>query len=273
MPPGKRPNPFVAGTFSWLFQGTSSYHALDLSLVKRAAAGLGFKANYTFSKAIDLNSALTSSSGQNEPQSILDPYDLALSRGVSAFSLKHQFDASFSYELPFGRDHSRGADAGGFLETLIGGWQWNGIIAAQGGFPFTPQVGANISGTGDTYNPDVPNWNPKFKGPLILGSPDRWYDPNAFARPAPGTFGNVSRGSLIGPGLFTLDTSLFKDFRLSEKRTLQFRAEAFNALNRANFAIPSPVVFSGANIAASAGVVTSTATSSRQLQMAFKLLF
>jgi len=273
MPPGTRPNPFVAGTFSWLYQGTSSYHALDLSLVKRAAAGLGFKANYTFSKAIDLNSALTSSSGQNEPQSILDPYDLALSRGVSAFSLKHQFDASFSYELPFGRDHARGADASGFLGTLIGGWQWNGIIEAQGGFPFTPQVGANISGTGDTYNPDVPNWNPKFKGPLILGSPDRWYDPNAFARPAPGTFGNVSRGSLIGPGLFTLDTSLFKDFRLSEKRTLQFRAEAFNALNRANFAIPSPVVFSGANIAASAGVVTSTATSSRQLQMALKLLF
>jgi hypothetical protein len=273
MPPGTRPNPFVAGTFSWLYQGTSSYHALDLSLVKRAARGLGFKVNYTFSKAIDLNSALTSSSGQNEPQSILDPYDLALSRGVSAFSLKHQFNASFTYALPFGRDRSQASNASGFLKALVGGWRWNGILTAQSGFPFTPQVGANVSGTGDTYNPDVPNWNPQFKGPVILGSPDRWYDPNAFARPSPGTFGDVSRGSLTGPSLFTLDTSLLKDFRLSEKRTLQFRAEAFNVLNRANFGVPSPVVFSGNNVAASAGVVTSTSTTSRQLQMALKLLF
>jgi hypothetical protein len=274
MPPGPRPNPFVSGTFSWLFQGAASYQALNFSLVKRSLHGLGFKANYTFSKVLDLNSALTSSSGQNEPQTILDPFNLALNRGVGAFSLKHQFNASFTYELPMRRNRVSSAEAhGGLVDALIGGWHFNGILAAQSGFPFTPQVGANISGTGDTYNPDVPNWNPNFKGPVISGSPDRWYDPGAFTEPTPGTFGNVARGSLTGPGLCTVDTSLFKDFRLGPGRTLQFRAEAFNALNRPNFGIPSAVVFSGSNIATSAGVITSTATTSRQLQMALKLVF
>jgi hypothetical protein len=134
-------------------------------------------------------------------------------------------------------------------------------------------VGANVSGTGDNYNPDVPIWNPNFGGAVIPGTPDQWYNPKAFTRPAPGTFGNVSRGSLTGPGLFTLDTSLFKSFQLGDRRTLQFRAEAFNVLNHANFGIPNPVVFSGNDFAGSAGVITSTTTSSRQLQMALKLVF
>jgi hypothetical protein len=273
MPPGTRPNPFVANTFSWLFQGTSNYHALALSVVKRATHGLNFRVNYTFSKAMDLNSAISNSSGQNEPQSILNPFNFALNRGVAAFSLKHQFNTNFTYELPIGRGHSLGRDAGGLVGKLIGGWQWNGIITAQSGFPFTPQVGANVSGTGDTFNPDVPNWNPGFAGPVILGTPDLWFDPHAFTRPAPGTFGNVARGSLIGPSLFTFDTSLFKEFSMNEKVTLQFRVETFNLLNRANFGIPSQVVFSGTNIANSAGVITSTATTSRQMQLALKVIF
>jgi len=273
MPAGPRPNPYVAGTFSWLYQGTSSYHALHFSLVKRAARGLGVKVNYTYSKAIDLNSAPTSSSGQNQPQSILNPYDFKLSRGISAFSLRHQFNANFTYPMPFGRDGVNKAHSSGLLEALIGEWQWNGIIAIQSGFPFTPLVGSNISGTGDNYNPDVPNWNPDYRDQVILGTPDRWYDPRAFKRPTPGTFGNVARGSLTGPGLFALDTSLFKSFKVGEKRTLQFRAEAFNVFNHANFGIPSPVVFSGTDVATSAGVITTTTTSSRQLQMALKLVF
>ncbi|MBZ5552759.1 MAG: carboxypeptidase regulatory-like domain-containing protein [Acidobacteriia bacterium] len=273
MPPGMRPNPFVANTFSWLFQGTSNYHALNVSVVKRASSGLSFKVNYTFSKIMDLNSAITNSSGQNEPQSILNPFNFALNRGVSAYSLKHQFNTHFTYELPIGRGRSLGGNASRFVEELIGGWQWNGIITAQSGFPFTPQVGANVSGTGDTFNPDVPNWNPAFSGPVIPGTPDHWFDPRAFTRPLPGTFGNVARGSLIGPGLFTIDTSLFKEFSMGEKLTLQFRAETFNLLNHANFGIPSQVVFSGTNIANSAGVVTSTATTSRQMQLALKLIF
>jgi len=108
---------------------------------------------------------------------------------------------------------------------------------------------------------------------VILGKPEQWYDPRAFSLPLSGTFGNVSRGSLTGPSLTTFDTSLFKKISINEKWNLQFRAEAFNVFNHANFAEPSAVVFQGNNYSSSAGVITSTATTSRQLQFALKLLF
>jgi hypothetical protein len=271
--PGLRPNPYVAGTFAWFFAGNSSYHGLNVSLVKRASRGLTFKTNYTFAKVMDMNSASTASNGVNEPQSILNPYNLSLNKGLAAFSLKHQFNANFSYELPFGRGRRWGSGASAIADKLIGGWQWNGILTTQSGFPFTPQAGSNISGTGDTFNPDVPNRNPAFSGPVILGKPNRWFDPKAFLLPTPGTFGNVARGSLIGPRLTTLDTSLFKNIPLRESWSLQLRAEAFNILNHADFAAPASVAFSGANPSPSAGVITKTATSSRQLQFALKLIF
>jgi hypothetical protein len=273
IPPGTRPNPYMDKTNSQMFSGTSNYNALTVSLVKRASAGLTFKTNYTFSKALDFNSAGSSASGTNQPKSILNPFDLKLSRGIAAFSLQHQFNASFAYLLPFGKGQHWGSGASGLVDRLIGGWQWNGIVTAQSGFPLTPQVGANTSGTGDTDNPDVPSWNPAFSGPLILGKPERWFDPKAFLSPTNGTFGNVSRGSIIGPGLTTFDTSLFKTVGINERWRLQFKAEAFNIFNHTNFLEPNAVVFTGANISSSAGVITGTVPFSRQIQFALKLMF
>jgi len=273
IPPGPRPNPYVDKTNSQQFAGTSSYNAFTVSLVKRASRGLTFKTNYTFSKAIDFNSAGSSASGTNQPKSILNPFDLKLSRGIAAFSLQHQFNANFAYLLPFGKGQRWGGNASGLVDRLIGGWQWNGIVTAQSGFPLTPQVGANTSGTGDTDNPDVPSWNPAFSGPLIVGKPERWFDPRAFLLPTNGTFGNVARGSVVGPGLTTFDTSLFKTVSISERWRLQFRAEAFNIFNHVNFLEPNAVVFTAANISTSAGVITGTATTSRQVQFALKLMF
>ena len=270
-----RPNPYMDKTNSQMFAGTSSYHALNVSLVKRATRGLTFKTNYTFSKALDYNSGGSSSSSTNQPKSILDPFDLKLSKGIAAFNLRHQFNASFVYELPFGKGRRWGGGSSGLREKLVGGWQWNGIVTAQSGFPLTPQVGSNTSGTGDTDNPDVPNWNPAFSGPVILGRPERWFDPKAFGPGPPpnGTFGNVARGSLTGPGLTTFDTSLFKKVSINERWNVQFRAEAFNIFNHANFAEPNAVVFTGSNVSPSAGVITGTATTSRQIQFALKVMF
>ncbi len=273
MPPGGRPNPFVTNPFSWFYEGTGSYHALNLSLTQRASHGLNFKANYTFSKVTDITSAITASAGTNEPQTVLNPYNLGLNKGIAAFSLHNQFNANFTYELPFGHGQQWGSGASGVADQLISGWQWNGILTAQSGFPFTPVAGSNRSGTGDTRNPDTPNRNPAFSGPVILGKPTRWYDPNAFVLPIAGTFGNVARGSFLGPGLTAFDTSLFKNFKLNERWGLQFRAEGFNILNHANFGSPSPIVFSGTNFSPSAGVITKTATTARQIQFALKLSF
>jgi hypothetical protein len=272
------PNPFQNKSSSQMFEGTMNYHSLNVSLIRRATRGLSFKANYTFGKAMDYNSANSSNGATNQPKSILNPYNLALSRGIAAFNLKHQFNANFAYQLPFGQGQRFGGGASGWVNQLIGGWQWNGIVNAQSGFPITPQVGANVSGTGDTDNPDVPNRNPAFTGPVILGvdgfkKTGRYFDPAAFSLPLSGTFGNVARGSLTGPGLTAFDTSLFKRIAITEQVTLQFRAEAFNVLNHANFAEPSPVVFQGNAVSSSAGVITATATTSRQIQFALKLLF
>lgn len=91
----------------------------------------------------------------------------------------------------------------------------------------TPLVGSNISVTGDTNVSDTPNWNPNFKGPVVLKDPNHWFDANAFLLPTPGTFGDVSRGSLVGPSLVTVDPSPFKKFTDSERVSVQLRAEAF----------------------------------------------
>jgi hypothetical protein len=273
MPPGTRPNPYVGNGVTWFDQGTSSYHSLNVSLQKRITHGLSFKANYTYAKVIDLNSAILAPSAGNEPPDVFSPYNLKLNRGIASYSLNHQFNANFSYQLPFGSGQHFAAGAHGVVNQLIGGWQWNAIVQAQGGFPFTPLAGSNISGTGDANQSDVPDWNPDFKGPVILGTPDRWFDPRAFRMPIPGTFGNVSRGSLRGPNLVNIDTSLFKKFAITERWTLQFRAEAFNILNHPNFAYPNEIVFSGSTYSSSAGAVTNTATPSRQIQFALKLLF
>src|SRR5437867_11359739 len=120
--------------------------------------------------------------------------------------------------------------------------------------------------------------NPDFKSIVIqvadgFKKTGRYFDPNAFSLPLSGTFGNVSRGSLLGPALTTVDTSLFKKIRINEQWNLQFRAEAFNVFNHANFAEPNAVVFQGNNYGSSAGVITSTATTSRQIQFALKLLW
>jgi len=247
-------------------------------VLKRATRGLTFKANYSFSKALDLNSAILAPSGENEPTNLVSPYNRRLNKGVAAYNPAHQFNTNFSYQLPFGSGQRFGGGASGLLNRLIGGWQWNGIATAQTGFPFTPLVGFNNSGTGEGTQPtDVADKKPNFKGPVILGTVDHWFDPRAFSMPTAGTFGNAGRSAYRGPGLFNVDTSLFKRIPIRESVTLQFRAEAFNVLNRANFAFPNQVVFQGNSnnysYSESAGQITNTATPSRQIQFALKLLF
>jgi hypothetical protein len=275
-PPGTRPNPYVSNNTQWVDEGTASYHALNVSLQKRVTHGLAFKANYTWAKVIDMNSAILAPSGENEPADVFSPYNLGLNRGPASYSLHHQFSTNFSYQLPFGSGQHFGGGASGWKNQLIGGWQWNGIVTAQGGFPLTPVIGFNNSGTGDANVTDTPSWNPNFHGNVVSGTVDHWINPQAFVLPTPGTFGNVSRGSVRGPGLVNVDTSFFKKFSITERLNLQLRAEAFNLFNHSNFFYPNTIVFSGnsANysFSSTAGQITAAATS-RQLQLALKLIF
>ncbi len=165
--------------------------------------------------------------------------------------------------------------ASGAARALAGGWTINSIVTLQGGFPFTPQLSYNPSNNGDTRNPVRPFVNPAFTGPVILGSPNQWFNPAAFLAPpnSSGFYGNLGRDTLIGPGLATWDLSFLKDTRIRERLNLQFRAELFNILNHANFNTPNAVVFTPTGVSPTAGVITSTSTTSRQIQFGLKLLW
>jgi hypothetical protein len=234
---------------------------------------LQFRANFTWSKDLDMNSGLTGAQANNQAQMVLDRNDPRRDWGPSALNVTAQSSISGSYELPFGNGRHWLSGTRGLEGKLVSGWQINGIATLLSGFPFTPQIGSNRSGDGDTRNPDRPSLNPAFSGPAILGGPGQWFDPNAFILPAIGTYGNLGRGVFAGPGLADLDLSLFKDTALSERLKLQFRSEFFNLLNRANFGSPNPIVFSVGAISSSAGLITSSATTSRQIQFGLKLIF
>ncbi len=259
IPVATRPNPYLAGGFFWNTEGNISYNALQADVRRRFSHGLQLRANYTWSKNLDINSGLTGAQANNQAQMVLDRNDLHRDWGLSALNITSQSSVSGSYDLPFGRGRHWLTDTK--AERLIGGWQINGIGTFLTGFPFTPQVGSNRSGDGDTRNPDRPSVNSSFSGPVLLQKPNQWFNPNAYVLPAPGTYGNLGRAVLTGPGLAEVDFSLFKNTVITERANLQFRAEFFNLLNRANFGTPNATVFSNGLISGSAGLITSTATS------------
>jgi hypothetical protein len=214
---------------------SSSYNALQTSLRRRFTAGLTLLASYTFSRAIDdASSTNNSTSGtQKFPQ---NPRNIRDDKGLSDFHRKHQFSTSFNYELPIGKGRAFLSDASGLTDTLLGGWQVNGIVTLLSGRPFTPQFNSNASNSGN-QRPDIVG-DPFANVPAGL-----YFNPAAFQAPVAtatdlNLFGNLGRNTLIGPGYQDIDMSLMKNFRLTERAKLQFRAEVFNLFNHTNYHVP-----------------------------------
>ncbi len=273
IPVGTRPNPYISTGFFWYTEGNSRYNALQTDFTRRISRGLQFRANYTFSKNLDMNSGLTGAQSSNQAQMIMDRNDLSRDWGPSALNVAHQASISGHYELPFGKGQRFLANLGAAPNRVVAGWQVNLNTTLLSGFPLTPLAGSNRSGDGDTRNPDRPSLNAAFSGPVVTGNPNQWFNPAAFVLPAQGTWGNLGRGVYAGPGLATVDFSLFKETAISERVGLQFRAEAFNLLNHTNYGTPNATVFSGTSVNPSAGLITATATFSRQIQLGLKLTF
>jgi len=273
IPVGTRPNPYLSAGFFWYNEGNSSYNALETDISHRFSNGFQFRGNYTWSKNLDMNSGLTIAQANNEPQMILNRNNLKGDWGPSALNAASQASISGTYELPFGPGKRWATSSSGLAAKLVDGWEINGISTFLSGFPFTPLIGSNRSGDGDIRNPDRPDLNPSFTGPIVTGNPAKWFNPNAFSLPPVGTYGTLGRGSFTGPGLADVDFSILKTTRISEGMTLQFRTEAFNILNHPNFGTPNTTVFSGSSINASAGYIGTLATNMRQIQFGLKLLF
>ena len=278
VPTTTRANPAIANTWTWFSEGVSLYNALQVDVNRRFSGGLALRGVYTFSKVIDDGDSLNATTSGGGPALASNPFDLRSDRGLGTFDVRHVAVANATYALPLGRGKRFLAGSHGFGNAAVSGWTLNSIVTLQGGFPFSPQLSYNPSNNGDTRNPVRPFANPAFTGPAILGKVDKWFDPNAFLAPANtaangGFYGNVGRDTLIGPGLATWDFSALKDTQIRERLNLQFRAEVFNLLNRANFNLPNAVVLTPSGVSPTAGQITSTSTTSRQVQFGLKLLW
>lgn len=275
------PSATLANTWTWFSIGDSSYNALEVDLDHRFSGGLSFRGSYTWAKALDDGDSLNQTAANNAPGLLSNPFNPRSDWGPATYDVQNVGVANAVYELPFGYGKPYGSSFGGFGGAMASGWSVNSIVTLQGGFPFTPQLSYNPANTGDTRNPVRPFVNPAFTGPVILGSPSEWFNPAAFIAPPPksGFEGNLGRDSFFGPGLATWDLSFVKDTPIRERLHLQFRAEMFNLLNRANFNTPNLVVFTlppgatAAVLSPTAGKITSTSTTARQIQFALKLLW
>ncbi|MBI4481058.1 MAG: TonB-dependent receptor [Acidobacteria bacterium] len=262
--------------------GKSWYNGLLLSFQKRFSAGLQAQVSYTFSKMIDYidGDTRTTDVGSGGVGIQKNPYDLNAQRALSGYHIGNALSVNYSYDLPFGRGWT------GVAGHLASGWQLTGIVRMQDGQPFW------ITRTAPTAlsNLQVANVSPNLvsgytREKITWGTPnvskdptgrERYFDPAAFVPAGTRELGNLGRNTLIGPGLANWNASLAKDFTLTERWRLNFRAEMFNVLNRANFVSPSSTVFDGSNNpSGNAGVITSTNDGSpaRQIQLGLKLSF
>jgi hypothetical protein len=278
VPTAVRANPTIANTWTWNSVADSSYHALQADVNHRFSSGFSLRGVYTFSKALDDGDSLNATTSGGGPALVANPYNIAADKGLATYDVRQILAINGTYRLPFGRGEKFANGFSGFANAIVSGWGVNSIVTAQGGFPFTPQLSYNPSNNGDTRNPVRPFVNPAFSGPVILGTAAKWFDPNAFLAPPnnaanAGFYGNLGRNTLRGPGLVTWDFSTMKDTRLNERMNLQFRAEIFNLLNRANFNMPNEVAFTPSGVSPTAGVITSTTTTARQVQFGLKLLW
>jgi len=276
-----KPNAALANTWTWFSLGDSSHNALQVDVNRRLSHGFSIRGAYTWSKSLDDGDSLNATTAGNAPGLVSNPFDLRADRGPATYDVRNIGVISALYDLPFGKGKAFGNGLAGWANGVVSGWSVNSIVTLQEGFPFTPQLSYNPSNSGDTRNPVRPFRNPAFTGPVILGKPGQWFNPNAFiAPPSTGGFdGNVGRDAFVGPGLDTWDFSVVKDTPIREGLRLQFRAEIFNLLDRANFNTPNLIVFTppGATnptgLSGTAGAITSTSTTSRQVQFGLKLLW
>jgi hypothetical protein len=276
-----KPTASLANTWTWFSRGDSSYHALQIDLRRRFSHGLSVRGVYTWSKTLDDGDSVNQTTAGNAPGLVSNPFNLGIDKGLATFDVRNAGVINALYALPFGQGQALANGLQGWSSKLISGWSVASILTAQSGFPFTPQLSYNPSNSGDTRNPVRPFLNPKFTGSVVLGNPNQWFNPAAFLAPpsASGFSGNAGRDTYIGPALATWDFSVLKDTAIRERLNLQFRAEIFNLLNRANFNTPNLIVFTPptatnlTGLSGTAGAITSTSTTSRQIQFGLKLVW
>ncbi|MCC6538284.1 MAG: hypothetical protein IT162_12080, partial [Bryobacterales bacterium] len=216
---------------------SNNYHSIQMRFDKRFSGGFNVMSHYTFSKNIDYDGTYY-------------PRDAKLARGVSSNNRTHVFFLASLYEIPFGKGRAYLSNAPKALDFLVGGWQMNGTWSYMSGQPFTPSY-RDCNADRDT------GWcRPDLIGDFTVSDPSQfgWFRTTAtpltangqtdgpWQRPQRGRFGTVGRNAIVGPSFGQLDMSFFKTFRINERHSFQFRAEAFNFTNHTNLANPNACV-------------------------------
>ncbi len=252
----------------------SFYNALQIEVKKNFSRGFQFQSSYTWSKNIDDATTGVANTDFNEGVSS-QAYQPKVDRGLSALNQTNVFVINGIYRIPT-LIHS------GFASNIVDGWQLSAILSVASGSPFSTKISGrnapDLSRSAGSQRPDLAPG--RSSGSMILGDPNQWFDPTAFMLPPPGFYGIAGRNILIGPGYQNFDFSLMKSTPLGIKEgsRLEFRAEFFNSLNRANFALPPTNALQVLNptnrqYVPGAGRISKTVTPSRQIQFGLKLVF
>ncbi|OFV99113.1 MAG: hypothetical protein A3H28_15185 [Acidobacteria bacterium RIFCSPLOWO2_02_FULL_61_28] len=275
------------GDFYWLStQAWSNYNGFQLGLQKRLSHGLQLQAGYTWSKNLSSVDQHIGGEVSGNPVGPMELDDLRRDYSLSNFHQTHVFNINGKYRMPWDRYLTSGV-----ARAILGGWELNSIWRATSGLPQTIPAGFNVSRNRDPVASDRPDLTSGFSSSpaegvtagcpgvpagQTLGTPDLYFDPCAFSLPLAGTYGNLARNTLIGPGVFNVDLGLVKNTALPgrEGMNLEFRAEFFNLFNRANFMQPNTALFTPTGSRRStAGLITATSTENRQIQFGMKLTF
>ncbi len=250
-----RPNPDWNAINFYNTGSNSNYHAANISWRKRSRGGLFWRVNYSFSKSID-DASRTNGSGATDFANALDRRNLRLERGRSTWDRRHVFTMVANYNLPFGRGRKWGRSWNSAGQAILGGWQLSGTQTSYSGSPFTVIAANADQNLGESLRPHRVTHGSQEENPslgAVQGVDYPFFDTSAFvsvpscvdADPEAGTelycpegafgFGTAGRNILDGPGLFSANVALSKNFQIREGMRLQLRIESFNFLNRTNF--------------------------------------
>ncbi|HTZ58990.1 MAG TPA: TonB-dependent receptor [Acidobacteriaceae bacterium] len=244
----------------YLSDGFGNYLAFQFTADKRLSHGVTALLGYTFSHAID-DVPLEFGGGDAGP----NPQDPRFPHEVSnsIIDQRQRLTLSYLWEFPFGKGRAF-LNNGGVVDWILGGWQNNGLLFTQSGLWFSPVLQTSTTNTGTSSRPNlIPG--AKVVYPKTISN---WFLPSAFATPAPYTYGDASRNSLLGPGRTNFDTSIFKTFPIREGSFVEFRIEAFNVFNHPQFGYPNATVGT-----AQVGQITSIVGNARNMQAAIRIQF
>lgn len=275
-------DPQFTSLYAWRNAGTSSYNGLQITLRHGITHGLEWDFNYTYSRSIDIGSEaerVNAYDAYYQANQIINSWSPAQLRGVSDWDTTHQFNTNWVYNLPVGRGKKFGSASGGWVNALIGGWQWSGLARWTTGFPTTIE----------TFTSFPTNWY--LPSTAILSGPkpatgafiDQNGNPNLFQNPAtaqgdfrysyPGESGQ--RNELRGPGYFGIDTAVSKSWQIHESQALKFSWDIYNVTNSVRFDVaPLPQTTGQLDQPSTIfGTYSSTLTKPRVMEFALRYSF